>query len=109
MWLTQRQYKHIPSAVIFAISFANIFLLPALKSNGAGLVYLTTVTAGAVTESFGGIWELGEEAKPIIPYHLQMILCPALSNQIVLLLSHRNKCRQFISHIITPEELIHII
>jgi len=52
---------------LFALSSAKIFLLPALRSIGAGPVYPAIVPAGAPTGSLGGARGLGEEAKPVPP------------------------------------------
>jgi len=67
LWLNPPQYKHLPSVNVFALSSAEILLLPVLRSIGAGPVYPATVPVGAPAGSLGGAGGLGEEAKSVPP------------------------------------------
>jgi len=60
---------------VFALSSAEISLLPTLRSMGAGPVYPATVPAGAPAGSVGGASDLEEETKPVPP----PVLCGAVS------------------------------
>jgi len=75
LWLNLAQYKYIQSVNRFALSTAEILLLPALSSIVAGPVYPATVPAWAPAGFFGGAGGLGEEAKPVPP----PIFCAACS------------------------------
>jgi len=54
LWLNPPQYRHLPSVNLFALSSAEILLLPALRSRGAGPVYPATIPVGAPAGLFGG-------------------------------------------------------
>jgi hypothetical protein len=53
VWLNPLYYKHLVSAMPFALSSAEILFAPALRSIGAGPVYPASVPVEALARSFG--------------------------------------------------------